>query len=182
MQPSSRRILFVAIMLAAVAWIWISRDPSATTTNGHITAAQQDFMAPEFSLQTLDGKTVTLSDLRGQAILVNFWATWCPPCKAEMPAMQKIYDDYKDQNFTILAINMTHQDEVGNIPDFLNRYGLSFPVLLEESGQVAKTYQVRSLPTSFFIDPDGIIQDIVIGGPMAEALLRSRVEQILISE
>ena len=173
-----RRILFIFILFLGAAWTFASRDPSAAGTSAAISAPQQGFEAPDFTLQNLDGEQVSLSGLRGQAVLVNFWATWCPPCKAEMPAIQKVYDEYKAQGFTVLAVNMTFQD-TGDIPGFLAEYGLDFPVLLENSGQVAKTYLIRSLPTSFFIDREGVIQEVVVGGPMAEALLRARIEAIL---
>ncbi len=178
-SQTPRRILFTAILLLAAAWIFASRDPSAAGTAGTISAPQQGFQAPDFSLQNLDGDPVALSGLRGQAVLVNFWATWCPPCKAEMPAIQKVYDEYKAEGFTVLAVNMAYQDDPGKIPGFMAEFGLDFPVLLESSGQVANAYLIRSLPTSFFIDREGVIQEVVIGGPMAEALLRARVEDIL---
>jgi peroxiredoxin len=174
-----RRFTFIILVLLAAAWTFASRDPSAAGTTASISAPQQGFEAPGFTLQTLDGEPVALSDLRGQAVLVNFWATWCPPCKAEMPAIQEVYDEYKGQGFTVLAVNMAYQDDPGNIPSFMAEFGLDFPVLLENSGQVANTYLIRSLPTSFFIDREGVIQEVVIGGPMAEALLRARVEDIL---
>ncbi|MFZ5923274.1 MAG: peroxiredoxin family protein [Chloroflexota bacterium] len=174
-----RRTIFIFILLLGAAWTFASRDPSAAGTAAGISAPQQGFEAPDFTLQNLDGEPVALSDLRGQAVLVNFWATWCPPCKAEMPAIQKVYDEYKAEGFTVLAVNMSFQDDTGNIPGFMAEYGLDFPVLLENSGQVAKTYLIRSLPTSFFIDREGVIQEVVVGGPMAEALLRARIEAIL---
>jgi peroxiredoxin len=96
-----------------------------------------------------------------------------------MPAMQKMYEEYKEQGFVILALNMTYQDTASAVPPFAQEYGLTFPILLETNGQIAAQYELRSLPSSFFIDRDGTIQEVVIGGPMAEALLRTRIESIL---
>jgi peroxiredoxin len=96
-----------------------------------------------------------------------------------MPAMQKLYDEYKDQGFVVLAVNMTYQDNPLEVMPFTQEYDLTFPILLEETGDVAKKYELRSLPSSFFIDRDGFIQEVVIGGPMSEALLRTRIEAIL---
>jgi peroxiredoxin len=179
MQPIRRRVLFALILLTGLVWIFVSADWAGTTTAGEIPAPRQGFLAPEFSLTSTDGNTVSLSELRGQAVLVNLWATWCPPCRAEMPAMQKLYEEYKDQGFVVLAVNMTYQDDFLAIAPFVEEYQLSFPILLEETGEVGRKYELRSLPSSFFIDREGIIQEVVIGGPMSEALLRTRIESIL---
>jgi len=179
MQPIQRRISFAIILVVALVWLFISADPAGNTTAGKIPAPQTGFLAPDFTLDTLDGDTVTLSDLRGKAVLVNLWATWCPPCRSEMPAIQKLYDEYKDQGFVVLAVNATNQDQVSKIPDFIQEYGLTFPILLDTAGEVSRQYQLRSLPSSFFIGRDGVIQEVVIGGPMAETLLRTRIEKIL---
>lgn len=96
-----------------------------------------------------------------------------------MPAMQKAYEAYQDQGFVILAVNATNQDSRQDAVDFAGQYGLTFPILLDTSGEVSSLYQLRSLPTSFFIDRHGVIQEVVIGGPMSEALLRTRVQQLM---
>jgi peroxiredoxin len=179
MTTIQRRTTYAIILLLGFAWILISTDSSGTSTSGLIPAPQQGFLAPDFELQTTTSETVKLSDLRGQAVLVNLWATWCPPCRAEMPAIEKVYNEYKDEGLVVLAVNMTYQDTRSNIAPFVNEYSLTFPILLDESGAVGNAYQLRSLPSSFFIDREGIITEVVIGGPMAEALLRTRVEEIL---
>ncbi len=179
MQHLPRRILYSVILILGFVWILFSVDKSGLSTNGKIPAPQTGFLAPDFELKTQSGETVKLSDLRGQAVLVNLWATWCPPCRAEMRSIEKVYKEYKDQGFTVLAVNMTYQDEATKIPTFVSEQNLSFPILLDETGRMANAYQMRSLPSSFFISRDGIIKEVVIGGPMAEALLRTRVEEIL---
>lgn len=179
MQPIQQRALYIAILVAALAWIFASADRAGVSTAGEIPAPREGFLAPDFSLQTPEGETVSLSELRGQAVLVNLWATWCPPCRAEMPAIQKLYDEYKDQGFMVLAVNMTYQDNPQSVLPFTRENNLTFPVLLEETGEMARKYELRSLPSSFFINRDGIIQEVVIGGPMSEALLRTRIESIL---
>jgi len=179
MQPTLRRLFFVFTLVAGLAWIFVSADRTGTSTAGEIPAPREGFLAPDFSLKTPEGESIALSDLRGQAVLVNLWATWCPPCRAEMPAMQKLYDEYKDQGFEVLAVNMTYQDNPLAVLPFTKENNLNFPILLEETGDVATRYELRSLPSSFFIDRDGFIQEVVIGGPMSEALLRTRIESIL---
>jgi peroxiredoxin len=179
MQPIQRRALYITILVAALAWIFLSADRAGTSTAGEIPAPREGFLAPDFSLQTPQGETVTLSELRGQAVLVNLWATWCPPCRAEMPAIQKLYEEYKDQGFMVLAVNMTYQDNPQAVLPFTQENNLTFPILLDETGEMARKYELRSLPSSFFINRNGIIQEVVIGGPMSEALLRTRLESIL---
>lgn len=172
--------LFSLILLIGLLWIGVSADPEGrATTQGNIPAPQVGFAAPEFTLTTLKGDALTLSDLRGQAVLLNIWASWCPPCRSEMPAMQQVYEQYNARGFTVLAVNLTAQDSRTAAAAFAAENGLTFPILLDESGTVADAYRAASLPTSFFIRPDGIIEEVVIGGPMAEALLRSRIERIL---
>ena len=179
MQPVQRRIAYTLILLLGLAWIFVSADRSGTSTAGQIPAPQQGFLAPDFELKTPTGETVRLSDLRGQAVLVNLWATWCPPCRAEMQAIETVYNEYKDQGFVVLAVNMTYQDDPLDVMPFVTDQGLTFPILLDETGDMANAYQLNSLPSSYFIGRDGIIREVVIGGPMAEALLRTRVEDIL---
>ena len=160
-------------------WIFLSTDKSHTSTSATVAVPQQGFLAPEFELTTSTGETIKLSDLRGQAILVNLWATWCPPCRAEMKSIEKVYKEYKDQGLVVLAVNMTYQDDPQKVMPFVTEQGLTFPILLDPTGDMAHAYQLRSLPSSFFIGRDGIIHEVVMGGPMAEASLRTRVEDIL---
>lgn len=179
MQPTQRRILYSIILAAGFVWILFSADRTGSSTSGQIPAPQKGFLAPDFELKTPTGETVKLSDLRGQAVLVNLWATWCPPCRAEMQTIETVYNEYRDQGFIVLAVNMTYQDNQLEIMPFVNSQGLTYPILLDETGEMANAYQLKSLPSSYFIDRDGVINEVVIGGPMAEALLRTRIEEIL---
>jgi cytochrome c biogenesis protein CcmG, thiol:disulfide interchange protein DsbE len=178
-QKTQRQITYLLILAIGFAWILISADKSGVSTAGEIPAPQRGFLAPDFELKTPAGEAVKLSKLRGQAVLVNLWATWCPPCRAEMQSIEKMYQEYKEQGFTVLAVNMTYQDDPLGIMPFVNEQVLTFPILLDETGEMAKAYQLRSLPSSYFIRRDGIINEVVIGGPMSEALLRTRIEDIL---
>lgn len=96
-----------------------------------------------------------------------------------MPAIQNVYDEFQDDGFTVLAINTTYQDNLGDAITFAQIRQLTFPLLLDRDGSVANLYEVRSLPTSYFIDPQGMIQEVIVGGPMSDALLRIRAEQLL---
>lgn len=179
MHGKQRRIAHLIILGLGLVWIYLSADRSGESTAGQVPAPQKGFLAPDFELNTPTGETTRLSDLQGQAVLVNLWATWCPPCRAEMQSIEKIYQEYKEQGFTVLAVNMTYQDDPSAVPPFVNEQRLSFPILLDETGEMANAYQLRSLPSSYFIRRDGTINEVVIGGPMSEALLRTRIEGIL---
>jgi len=167
------------ILILGAAWIWISIPPPGSTTQGQIQAPQEGFAAPDFTLETYEGQSYTLSEFRGRPVLVNFWASWCPPCRSEMPAMQRVFEDLEEQGLIVLAVNSTHQDNLGEALTFVKIRQLTFPILLDRTGSAGSLYDIRSLPTSFFIDSEGIIQDVVVGGPMSEALLRIRVEEML---
>jgi len=179
MQQNQRRMIYLIILILGFGWIFLSADKSDASTSGKIPAPQKGFLAPDFELKTPKGETVKLSDLRGQAVLVNLWATWCPPCRAEMQTIETVYNEYKHQGFTVLAVNMTYQDEPLKIMPFVSENRLTFPILLDETNEMAMAYQLKSLPSSYFINREGIITEVVIGGPMAEALLRTRIEGIL---
>lgn len=179
MRFNQQAITYGLILLAGLVWIAVSAAPQGSTTGGKIPAPQAGFLAPDFTLETLSGETVTLSSLRGKVVLLNIWASWCPPCRAEMPAMQRVWEEYQAQGVVVLAVNSTAQDTLADAQRFVSDYGLTFPIPLDRSGEVTRLYRVSSLPTSFFIGADGVIREVVIGGPMAEALLRSRIEQLL---
>jgi len=174
-------ITFSLIVLAlGVIWTFISRVPSVVNTDGsNQVSPKEGFYAPDFSLELLGGGQVTLSDMRGKVVLVNLWASWCPPCRAEMPAIEKIYRTFKSQGLEILAVNMTNQDNEASAASFIQELGLTFPVLFDRSGDVGARYFLRGLPSSYFIDRKGIIRLVVVGGPMNEALIQSKVQELL---
>lgn len=117
--------------------------------------------AEDFTLKTLKGGTVSLKDYRGRLIFLNFWATWCGPCRAEMPSMQRLWEEFKEEDFVILAIDI--QEESKLVSSFMNERGLSFPVLLDEKGKVARSYGIRGIPTTFFLNPEGEIIGKAVG-------------------
>jgi cytochrome c biogenesis protein CcmG, thiol:disulfide interchange protein DsbE len=178
MQPLIRRIFSIIVLALSLGWIIISRAAPGSLTGGFIPAPQTGFLAPAFTLDTAGKEPIALADLRGRPVLLNFWASWCPPCRSEMPAIQIIYNDYLDV-ITVLAVNTTYQDTMSNALAFISEHNLAFPILLDVDGSVSRLYAISSLPTTFFIGADGIIQDIVIGGPMTEAGLRARIESLL---
>ncbi|GIW08433.1 MAG: hypothetical protein KatS3mg060_3238 [Dehalococcoidia bacterium] len=132
--------------------------------------------APEFSLPTLDGRTVSLASLKGKPVLLNFWATWCAPCREEMPLIQRAAARYASSGLTVLAIDV--QEGEALVQPFVDEFGLTFPVLLDKNGEVVSRYRVRGIPTTVFIDRGGIIQSVYLG-PMDETILESRLNGIL---
>jgi cytochrome c biogenesis protein CcmG, thiol:disulfide interchange protein DsbE len=168
-------LLAFAILAIAAAGILISRATASPSAAGD-SAPRQGLPAPEFALNTLAGQRVNLSDYRGKVILINFWATWCPPCKAEMPFLQAAYKTYREQGLEILAIDSTSdQSEADAARQFANANGVAFPVLADVKAEASQLYQVQALPPSFFVDRQGKIAWVVVGGPVAEALIRSYV-------
>ncbi|MGD2058541.1 MAG: TlpA disulfide reductase family protein [Anaerolineales bacterium] len=170
--------LFSAVLILGVAWTMLSAGGEGSTTSGRIPSPRQGFLAPDFTLKSLDGKQITLSDFRGDPVVLNLWASWCPPCRAEMPEIQQVYDQYHGRGLQVLAVNMTYQDGIASAESFVNEYGLTFPIPLDTNGVVGEKYQMRALPSTFFIDGEGVIQDVIIGGPMSEATLQSSVEAL----
>ncbi|MFE5322651.1 redoxin domain-containing protein [Paenibacillus sp. NPDC056579] len=131
--------------------------------------------APDFELLTLDGQKVKLSDFRGKKVLINFWATWCPPCRIEMPIMQQFYSQQKDNNVVILSVDATHTELNSSIVEsFVNHWGLTFPVVLDADGQVGKTYQVAAYPATYTLDENGIIRK-KHQGAMDEEMLKKAI-------
>ena len=164
----------VVFVLGGV-WTWWGRVPEGASRTG--VAPQSGFRAPDFALDTLEGRRVRLSDLRGQVVLVNLWATWCGPCRAEMPALERVWQAYRDQGLVVLAVNQREAPE--RVQDFVAELGLTFSVLLDRNGSVGTSYRMRALPTTFFVGRDGAIRDSVVGGPLAEAFIASKVLAML---
>lgn len=133
-------------------------------------------VAWDFTLTNLQGEQVRLSELRGKKVMLNFWATWCGPCRIEIPAMVKLYGEMRSQDFEILAINLREDTE--QVRSFAENLQMSFPVLLDPGGQVSQAYYVRGIPTSVFIDDEGIIQ-IVHVGTLNDKILREYVKRLM---
>jgi cytochrome c biogenesis protein CcmG/thiol:disulfide interchange protein DsbE len=170
-------VMTVATVLGGL-WILISRVPPSRSgaAAGLETAPRKGFLAPDFTLSTLDGSSVRLSDLRGKPVLINFWASWCGPCRQEMPHLQAIYETHADQGLVVLGVDQLESPSA--VAGFVEELGLTFPIPLDGDGKVAADYQARGLPTSFFVDASGVIRD-AFTGPMTTGLIESKLETIL---
>jgi len=131
--------------------------------------------AQDFTLRTLDGQTVKLSDFRGHPVVINFWATWCGPCQAEMPLLSKMYGEEKDNGVIVLAV------DVQETPSIVQRYAdqkqLPFTVLLDQSGAITGQYRVRAYPTTFFVDANGVVQSWQVGA-LSQTTLSRHLDRI----
>ena len=167
------------ILGLGLAWIFASRVEAGTPITGEIAQPYEGFLAPEIELTTAAGDALRLSELRGKAVILNFWASWCPPCRAEMPALQSIHQAYQDSGLVVLGINAANQDDPTQAQEFIAEMNLTFPILYDASGTAQELYAVSALPSTFFIDRAGIIQAVVIGGPIAKATLDIHALEIL---
>jgi peroxiredoxin len=131
--------------------------------------------APEITLQDLQGQEVKLADLRGKVVLLNFWATWCKPCKEEMPAMQASYDKLRGQGLVVLAVNELEDTE--KVIEHVRKHGHTFPVVMDHDNRVANRYGVVGLPASFIVDRQGIVREKIFGSLLTEERITELFQQ-----
>jgi peroxiredoxin len=195
-ETLNKNLLSIAIILLAVAIVFVNLwKPSSTEGNIatidspeeetptdesipgiDLTAVKEGKAAPDFELITLEGESVKLSDYQGKKVILNLWATWCPPCQAEMPHMQNFYEKNKENGIEILAVNLTSMDNGrATIQQFVDDFGLTFQIPLDEDGEIGRQYQAVSIPTSYMIDTKGIISKKIVG-PMDEAMMENLTE------
>ncbi|MGM9965862.1 TlpA disulfide reductase family protein [Rummeliibacillus sp. TYF005] len=179
-------VVLIAIALTNFMKSKIADDEKIDTSSTQVSSTVENESglkvgqtAPDFTLKTLDGKEAKLSDYRGKKVILNFWATWCPPCKAEIPHMEKYYKkSAKDDNVEILAVNLKKSDKDEHyIKDFVKSYDMTYPVLLDTDGEQQEQYQIVTIPTTYFIDTKGKIQT-TITGPMDQKKMSDIIANI----
>ena len=184
-------LLAVAAIVGAVWFLQRGRDdsgargdglgivelPAAKNPTGRPPVAEEGRAAPDFALRTLDGATIRLSDLRGRTVLLNFWATWCGPCRQEVPELVRAYSANKPKGLEIIAIDVKEPE--AQVRPFVEEFGMNFPVVIDTDGGVSTVYQVGTgLPVSVFIDGSGVIRTIKLGA-MSENYLKTRLEALM---
>jgi peroxiredoxin len=168
LSPRERAFALVgglaALGLVALIWVLTGREPAPQGQ----AMPEVNRPAPLFSTAALDGGTVNLADYSGDVVVLNFWATWCEPCKRELPALEQAHQTYGPEGLAIIGVNLTDDElaqggDQAKLDAFLAQYGVSFPIALDLEGEITNAYRVFPLPTSFFIDPQGRIRYVHIG-------------------
>lgn len=177
-----RKLAQVVGCLVVLAMVVAATDHGAAAAADPMKAlgfveAQPSAPAPEITLSTTGGATLAMKDLRGKAVLVNFWATWCKPCQWELPLMETLYQAYKDRGFIVLGISLDQLDAEA-VSAFVKEKKLTFPVALDQRGEVAREFGIRGLPATVLIGPDGHVRGVTYGpkewaGTEARALIAS---------
>jgi len=148
------------------------------TAAGPVSAQTLGSPAPDFTLKTLAGGTASLSDYTGHPVFLNFWASWCKPCRGEMSDIIAAYDAHSDQHLQVLAINLTDQERMKDVRRFVDEFRMPFPVLLDQKGKARKSYALRGVPTSVFIDAQGVVR-LVNPGPITSETIQRGLAEIL---
>jgi cytochrome c biogenesis protein CcmG/thiol:disulfide interchange protein DsbE len=154
-----RGIILVLLAVIAVAVLFLLKQNNSYL---NYSSLKPGHPAPNFTFPGLDGKMVSLADYRRQVVLVNIWATWCPPCVDEMPSMEKLYQELKDENFAILAVSIDTVETKAVAP-FMKKNNLSFPALMDPDGTIKTLYQITGVPESFIINQQGILVEKIVG-------------------
>jgi len=164
------------IFIGAAAWAYLPSLPAGESEFVSAIPVEVSYLAPELTLADLQGNPVSLADYHGQVVLVNNWATWCPPCKEEMPALQAYYDAHRNQGFTIVAIEAGQP--VAEVADFVQDYGLTFPVWTDERLLATAAFRNPGLPSSYLIDSNGNVR-LAWAGAISLEMLEQRVSPLL---
>jgi peroxiredoxin len=166
----------IASVLAIVIGIMLIAGPAFLSSRLALESGMQSGMPkegepiPDFDLPTLDGRRVRLSDLRGSPVLINFWATWCAPCKQEMPLIVEQYNWNKGKGLRVLAIDTLLNDNLDDMRAFVKQFNMNFDVLVDETDAIAGGWEVLGLPTTFFVKPDGTVAKVHVGQLTADQL------------
>jgi len=177
-QPAGNKAAILVVLLLAGWGIYGQVNKMAVPDSkpgGHITetGTKKGMAAPDFALPDLKGEPVTLSGLKGKKVVLNFWASWCPPCKAEMPHMEKVSRQHAADT-VVLGVNLTHTEKSSAaVCQFAESYRLTFPIVLDEKGKAADTYRIKAYPTTYVIDSDGIIREIFEGAVSGDLLSKT---------
>lgn len=165
------RTLILTVLAIAVGYTLYSN-----LTKESLGTIQEGDEAPDFLLMDLSGEERQLSDYKGKGVFLNFWGTWCEPCKEEMPHMEKMSQEYKEKGVEILAVNVGESDF--QVRTFMEQYKLTFPIVIDSGKEVQKAYGINPLPTTFMINPEGKVEKIIVGGLVEEDQVRELFEAV----
>lgn len=165
------RTVILTILAAAVGYTLYSN--LTKESRGSLQAGDE---APDFVLTDLSGEKHQLSDYKGKGVFLNFWGTWCEPCKEEMPHMEKMSKEYKDKGVEVLTVNVGESEFQVN--KFKEQYGLTFPMTIDKTKEVQQAYGVNPLPATYMINADGEVEEIIIGGLVKEEQVRELFEKV----
>ncbi len=174
-----RRILVFALVILAVgvfAWLLVAGLAQKQLPTGASGASRVNRPAKDFTLPLFDGGNVTLSSLRGQPVVLNFWASWCPPCREEAPVLEKVWRRYQDKGVTFIGVDI--QDAEADARAYLKEFDITYPNGPDRSGRISNDYAVSGIPVTFFINRDGIIVSRWVGA-INEEILVPRIEELL---
>jgi thiol-disulfide isomerase/thioredoxin len=167
-------VLIVMILVAGVAWTVAWRVPAGAA---QATRDRARRATPDFSLDMLDGGKFKLSEQVGHPVVVNFWATWCPPCRAELPALEDVYRNNRDKGLVVVGVDVAESRDV--VAKYVAENNLTFPIVLDAGGETTELYRIQGMPTTFFVGRDGRIHNMVIGGPLSKAAIESQVAELM---
>jgi len=177
-EPRTEKKLITVLVIIVAGLMTVTGCQSSTEPVSTVTKAiTEGDLAPDFKLQDLDGKTVSLSGLRGRPVLLNFWATWCYWCFVEMPFLEEAHEEWTSKGLVVMMI--AKGERLLTVNNYIQRYNLSLPVLLDTQETVANKYGVRGIPVTFFIDRDGIIQGIRMGAFQSKEAVDAYIEEII---
>jgi len=173
--PTGMAVLrLAAAPLSAQTPVEVHRTPQPSLEAGN----RPGLAAPNFTLKTLAGPEASLSEYKGRPLLINFWASWCKPCRGEMPDIVAAYQAHQGTGLEVLAINLTDQEGMKDIRKFVAEFQMPFPVLLDEKGRVRRLYALIGVPTSVFIGTDGVVR-LINPGPITKETLERGLAEIL---
>lgn len=184
-RPSSRLPRFLAlagfvVLLGVLLGVAIAALPGrvADPTEGLTEEPHIGYLAPDFALVDVrTNQTVTLSLLRGKPVWINFWATWCPPCREEMPEMQQYYEQHKDKGLVILGVDVQEKRE--DVVKFINEGNFTWPFMIDTDGKLTDRYLIIGMPSHFFVDKNGVIQAIHVGGLRTMSGMKAPIDEYL---
>ncbi|MGC5328592.1 TlpA family protein disulfide reductase [Brevibacillus sp. SYSU BS000544] len=148
-----KKLVILFGLLVVVIWLTMGN----TDRNQEVLVIPEvNYKAPAFTLPALYGQEVSLEQYKGKPVFINFWASWCPPCRMETPDLTTLYEKYKNR-IGFIGVNVTAQDDLENVNDFVNEFHVTFPIALDHSGEVSKQYKIIAMPTSYIVDKNGVI-------------------------